>query len=140
MRRFAFMLLLAAALLSVTSIAAQQEPTPSDATFQWMDSSPSVGEELGAQRELVLYFDRAVNCDSAAAAITIEPAIAGTFSCNADEASVTFTPDGPYEPATTYVVTLDSSLTAEDGAALAGAVTLDFASTGVLAVTEVLPA
>ena len=144
MRRLAFFLL-ALVLLSVSSITAQQdsateEPTASDTLFQLIDSSPAEGASLTPGQGITLYFDRPIDCASAEAAITLEPALAGSLSCNADDASVTWTPSGDYAAGTAYALSVNDALRAEDGGQLAEPISLSFEPVGALEVTEVLPA
>ena len=139
MRRLSWVLLLGVlVLLSVPALWAQPDSPAS--TLQVIDSAPLAGEELTGAEPITLYFNQPVDCATAQAAFTIQPALDGGLTCADDGYSITFTPGADYARATTYRVTLAAALRAADGAALADAVTFAFQTGGDLAVNEVLPA
>ncbi len=138
MRRFSFMLFVLLVTLSVTGLAAQQESP--DAVLQLIDSVPLSGEELSSAEPITLFFDLPLSCDSAQAALTLEPAVAGEVTCDPTARSLTFTPSQPYAEATTFNLSVSTDLQAENGATLADPLELTFSSISGLAVTEVLPA
>ena len=128
------LLLIAVLALSVSGLAAQPAP---DQPLTVVETTPFLGEELGLTEPITLFFDRPVDCESAAIAVTVEPAVAGAVSC--DDVSVTFTPDGPWSAGAQVILTADASLLAQDGATLAEAFELELNTIGELAVSEVLP-
>jgi alpha-2-macroglobulin len=121
-------------VLSVPELAAQ--PT-AETPLQVVETSPFSGEELGRREPLTLFFDQALDCMSAEGALSLNPAVTGSVAC--EGSMLTFTPDADYRPATTYTLTVASTLQGVDGAALAEPVTLAWDTVGYLAVTEVLP-
>ncbi len=129
-----FLLLMTVLVLSVPGLAAQ--PTP-DNPLTIIETTPFVGEELGSQEPVTLFFDRPVDCASAASAITVEPVIAGTVNCDAVSAS--FAPDAPWPIGTQVTLTATTSLVGQDGVALAEPFILELNTIGELAVAEVLP-
>jgi hypothetical protein len=116
MRRFAPLMIILV-LLSVGGIAAQENPTPSDSSgaLQVVDTDPLPGQELDQEQDIRVYFDRRLDCATVAGAASISPVIEGEFRCDADEMAVVFVPDEAYAPATTYTITLDTSLQGDDG-------------------------
>ncbi len=143
MRRLSFFLLVIV-LLSVSGITAQdtptEEPASGDTFFQLIDSSPADGASLTPGQGITLYFDRPVDCASAEAALTLEPALAGSLTCSADNASLTWTPASDYAAGAAYTLTIGDALRAGDGSSLAEPISLSFLPVGALEVTEVLPA
>jgi hypothetical protein len=96
-------------------LVAQQ--TPADTLpLVVVDTNPLTGQELGPQEAITVFFDRALNCDTASGAVSLEPAIEGMVSC--DGASLTFTPAAPYPTGTALALTVATSLQAADGGAL----------------------
>jgi alpha-2-macroglobulin len=139
MRRFGWILLLLAGLLSVVlpQLAAQDE-VATVAVLQVVDTEPLEGQELGLNEPITLYFDRALNCSTVDAAFSITPQIAGELTCEASR--FTFTPATSYERATVYTVTLSTDILAEAGMQLLEPYTVEFTTTGFLLVGEVFPA
>jgi alpha-2-macroglobulin len=142
MRRFILLLGAILALLSVTAIAAQQEEPTTSPTIplEIIDSDPLSGEELELNSSITLYFDRPVNCDTAQQALSLEPVVAGTVTCNEADSSVTFTPEGEYERGAAYKLTVSDAIRAQDGGTLEEAFELEFNSVGFLGISQVLPA
>ena len=122
-------------ILSVQGLIAQ---TPETGSLQVIDSIPLPGEELGLGEAITLFFDRPVDCASAATAISVAPAVAGDVAC--DGGSVTFTPTTPWLAATSYEISVAPTLSAQDGSGLTDPFTLKLNTVGNLAVSEVLPA
>jgi hypothetical protein len=131
------LILIAAMLvvLSVPGMAAQQQT--SDLPLQAIDSNPLAGQELGSEEPITIFFDQPINCDTAEGAVSLVPAIEGTVSC--DGSSLTFTPSAAYPMATQLRLTVNESLQAQSGAALAEVFTLELNTLGTLMVSEVLP-
>src|SRR5262249_28128479 len=141
MRRTAFLLLSALLLiLSVSSLAAQDQQPASTTALQVVDSNPFTGQELGAQSDIVLYFNRPLNCDTPQTACGSKPSVQGTISCNDSDSSLHFTPSQPYTPATPYTVAVTTALQAQDNSKLDEPLKLDFNSLGYLTVSSFLPA
>src|SRR5690349_16979285 len=98
MRRFTVLLLGLLFILSFSSLAAQEAPTPVSSTsgttslLEVVDSLPFVGEELQLDEPIQVFFNRPVNCDTAMASVSLTPAVAGAVTCSADDSSVTFQP------------------------------------------------
>src|SRR5262245_62129220 len=103
MRRFILLLASLLLILSFSTLAAQDTPTPAPATttnnlsaLEVVDSLPFVGEELQLDEPIQLFFNRPVNCDTAASAVSLTPAVAGDVTCSADDSSLTFKPSAPF--------------------------------------------
>lgn len=137
MRRFLTLLVLLLIVLSVPSLAAQQQ---FDNPLQVVDSEPLAGQELALDSPVSLFFNRPLNCDTAANAVSLAPSAAGQITCNPLEASIIFSPSTPYQRATAYTLTVSNALQAQDGTPLVEPYKLEFNTIGNLAVSEVLPA
>lgn len=142
MRRLMLILGILMALLSVSTLAAQQEEpgTLSNIPLQVIDSDPLSGEEVELDSSITVYFDRPVDCDTAQPSVTIEPAVPGTITCNEADSSVTFTPDDAYERGQAYKLIVSDTIRAQDGGALEESFDLEFNTIGFLGVSQVLPA
>ncbi|NWF70057.1 MAG: Ig-like domain-containing protein [Chloroflexi bacterium] len=137
MRRHRLLLLILLAvvsLFSISGLAAQDQTSP----LQVLQTYPLSGQELELRADILLYFDRPLDCATASAAVSISPAVAGDISCAGD--TLRFTPGADYTRATAYTLTVSTALRAADGAALAEAYTLTLTSVGFLQVSQVLPA
>lgn len=110
-----------------------------DAGLQPVDTDPLPFQELDLDGAITVYFDRELDCETVAAAASINPALAGTFACADDAQAVIFTPDATYQPGKNYTVTFSTDLRAADGTALADPASFDFVTLGSLEVIEVLP-
>lgn len=139
MRRFGLFLLALCLVLSVSVIVAQETPPPSAPVLQVVDSTPFVGEEMGLQSDIVLYFNRPLDCASAQSALSITPAVPGTVTCDDADSSLHFAPSTAYERDLPYTVALSTGVQAQDGAKLAEPFTLELNSLGYLAVSDTLP-
>lgn len=140
MRTHRFTLLLVALLLvlSVSSLAAQDTPPPT-APLQVVDTTPFLGEELGLQSEIVVFFNRPLDCASAQTAFSIAPTIAGSVSCDDATSSLRFTPSESFARAADYTVTISTAVQGQDGSKLVDTFTLELNTIGYLTVSDVLP-
>lgn len=137
-RAVAFLVLTLMLSLSLPIAVAQQESTvPSLSLLQLIDSDPLVGQELALDEAITLYFDRELDCATAATAVSVDPAVVGSTDCQGT--MLTFTPDAGWERATSYTLTV-TGLKGADGAQLVAPLSLDFATTGFLQVVETFPA
>ena len=134
MRRLTIILTGLLVILSVSGLAAQDNAT---VPLQVIDTSPLSSEELGLHDAISLFFDRPLNCATASTAVTITPAVETTTDC--EGSTLTITPSTGFQTATTYTLTVGTSLLGDDRAALAEPFTLQLNSIGDLAVSEVLP-
>jgi alpha-2-macroglobulin len=141
MRRFTLLLLSLLFVLSFSNLVAQDTPASQSlvAPLEVVDTLPFVGEELDLQSPIQVFFDRPVDCDTAQAAVSLNPSVAGTVTCNNDDSSLTFTPSGPFKRDGAYTLTISDGLRGQDGSALAEPFTLELNTIGYLAVTDVLP-
>jgi hypothetical protein len=140
MRRF--VLLIAVGLLmsmSAPTLFAQQTQTSTSAALRVVNASPATGQELGKQTPIILSFNQPVNCDTAAAAFSITPGVAGSVTCDETQSSITFTPSADYTHGTAYTVSVSTGLQAKAGGALVEPYTVELNGQGYLAVTDVLP-
>ncbi|GAB4521584.1 MAG: hypothetical protein OHK0046_33170 [Anaerolineae bacterium] len=123
-------------LLLTSGLIAQEAPQN---TLQVIDSNPLSGEEIALDAPLRVLFDRALDCSTVAAAVTLTPDVAGTATCTEEGTGLVFEPSAPYAAGSVYTLTVDTSLLAADGTALAEPFTLDVNTRGALQVLEVLP-
>jgi uncharacterized protein YfaS (alpha-2-macroglobulin family) len=106
-----------------------------------VDSSPAVGQEVTSGDPINVVFDRALNCDTVADAVTIETAsgspLEWTIDCADD--TITVSTDDPLLPNASYTVDIAVTLRASDGGRLAESFSLPVRVQGFLEVTSVLP-
>ncbi|MFN8371984.1 MAG: Ig-like domain-containing protein [Anaerolineae bacterium] len=133
--RSLLLILLLISLLSITGLSAQDQS--SDNPLQVLETYPLVGQELELRADIVLYFDRDLDC-STSSALTITPEIAGEVTCAAS--TLHFVPGVDYARATAYIVSVSTALRGVDGAALEEPFTLTLNTIGYLQVAQVLPA
>src|SRR5262249_48521573 len=132
MRRFIAVVLVLGALVSLNlyQLAAQDQNSAS--VLQVVDSAPVAGEELDLQAPITPYFDRPIDCGTAASAFSITPPVQGSVACGTGDTSLVFTPSQPYTRAAEYTVTLSTALKGKDGAQLLEPYTLKLMSVGFL--------
>jgi uncharacterized protein YfaS (alpha-2-macroglobulin family) len=135
-RSLLLILTLLVSLLSFTGLAAQDQS--SDNPLQLLETYPLVGQELELRADILLYFDRPLDCATVAGAVTISPSVAGETSCT--NSTVRFTPNEDYARATNYTLSVNTALRGVDGAALVEPVNLELNSIGYLQVSQMLPA
>ena len=138
MRRL--MLIALTLLLSASGLAAQDAAQPTGLPLQLVDTMPFVGQELGLQEAITLYFDRPVDCGTAISSLAITPPVAGEVVCDAAERSLSFKPGELYQRGTAYTLALGAGLRSQDGGGLLEPLTLQFQTVGYLGVSDVLPA
>src|SRR6185503_3531965 len=99
MRRFIVLLLSLLFVLSFSTLVAQDTATPAPSAnttslsaLEVVDSLPFIGEELQLDEPIQLFFNRPVDCDTAASAVSLTPTIPGEVTCSADDSSLTFKP------------------------------------------------
>ncbi len=126
-------------LMSASTIRADQARQESNAALKVVSSSPATGQELGKQAPITLSFNQPVNCDTAKAAFSITPSVAGDVTCDDAQSTLTFTPSADYAHGTAYTVSVSTTLQAKAGGALIEPYTLELNGQGYLAVTDVLP-
>jgi alpha-2-macroglobulin len=115
-------------------------PQPSDAVAPIVvQRSPERGEELAADGVVQIVFDRSMDRESVAAALSVSPAVDGKIVW-ADDRTMRFTPSQPLPHAALYDVVLNQGARATDGAALNSAYQFRFATAGFLEVAQALPA
>lgn len=134
MYRFVFLIVLLGLMMSVSGLSAQTTET---GPLEIIETIPLSGEEIGLEEPVTLFFDRPLDCAIPDGAMRVEPSLQGVFAC--EGSSITFTPEQPYQSGTTYIFTVEPSLMAVDGSALAEPFTLEVSTISDLAVTEVLP-
>ncbi|HYF63952.1 MAG TPA: Ig-like domain-containing protein, partial [Herpetosiphonaceae bacterium] len=115
-------------------------PQPADAVAPIVvERMPERGEELAADGVVQLVFDRAMDRESVAAALSVSPPVDGTIEW-ANDRTLRFTPRQPLTRAALYDVVLSQAAKASDGAALNSAYQFRFTTAGFLEVAQALPA
>ena len=144
MRRFICLLLSLLFVLSFSTLAAQETPTPAPSangttTLEVVDSLPFVGEELQLDEPIQVFFNRPLDCDTAASALTLTPTVPGTVTCSDADSSLTFKPSAPFSRDASYTLQISAALRGQDGAQLAEPYKLNLNTVGYLTVSDVLP-
>ncbi len=136
-RQAALWVLLLLAVLTASTSSAQDQPFT--IPLRVIDSEPLSGEELTAGADIVLYFNRPVDCNSAQTAFSLSPSVPGEVSCDSAESSLRFTPSAGYAPGALYTVRLNADLVGEGGSRLVEPFALQLNGQGFLQVSDVLP-
>lgn len=119
------------------SLAVSGQDTP--APLHVVGATPEPGSSLSGATPIRLLFDRAVDCTTASDGITLQPAVAGSFSCEVG-ATAEFTPSEPYPSGVSLTVTVNDNLRAADnGAGIAEPFAAVYQIAGDLLVTSTLP-
>lgn len=101
--------------------------------------SPYPGEEVALNQLITVTFDQAMDRASVESAWQVDPAAPGTFTWT-DDKTVAFLPNGGWERATRYTVTVGTGAVTTAGVALEEAQQFIVQSIGYLEVTTVIPA
>ncbi len=104
-----------------------------------VDRAPGRGEELHLDGVLELVFDRAMDRSSVQEALSLVPAVAGTFSWP-DERTIRFAPASGWPRDTAFLVTLGTLAADTEGVHLSGIYSYAFRTVGYLVVTQIIPA
>jgi uncharacterized protein YfaS (alpha-2-macroglobulin family) len=150
MRRFSLVLLTLLILLSVSLLAAQEQPTlspPSSSPLTVIETSPFIGQEIGLDQPIQIYFDRPLDCASLSAGdVNMLPAdgvapIQTNVTCGEDGQSLVLTPAQPLGRAQSLNLTINpAAVRGVDGAQLAEPFTLGLTTVGYLKVSDTIPA
>ncbi|NLX10997.1 MAG: hypothetical protein GXY36_15210 [Chloroflexi bacterium] len=130
--------LVGAALLSMVGSALAQTGQD-DLPPHVIDVWPYPGEEVPPGEAVIITFDQAMDAASVEAAWQIEPPVSGSFNW-LDEHTVAFLPEGGWERATRYQVTLGTGAQAANGLALEQPYDFHIQTVGYLEVATVIPA
>ena len=135
-RRVLFVLLLLSTgfLAGVPDASAQASRA---ARLEVFEAQPSPRAPLGVNDSVVFHFNRRVDCQQAAAAFSVTPAVPGELRC--DPFTLSFTPATPYPRDTAITFALTPPLTALDGAPLRDPFQATYTTAGYLAVSEAYP-
>lgn len=110
-------------------------PTPQPLPPNLVESEPLPGAEIPLSGPITLYFNQPMDRTSVEMALA---GLAGSFNWS-DDATLTFTPEKPFAPASEIDLSLDETVRAANGLALAGPVNLHYRTTGFLRLAERLP-
>lgn len=135
MRRWTYLVLLAAAALTSLTPALSAQQAQPERTLNIVETSPAAGVELAPSESLIFYFDAALDCATATDAVTVSAA--GDVDCSG--ASLTYTPSAPLADGAAFSLTIADSLRSVDGAALAQPYTFAANVRGFLEVTSISP-
>ena len=134
--------LLMAALSPFAASGQAATPPPTAAALpapHVIDSVPAANAESAPDQPLQLHFDQAMDQASVAAALKISPAAPFQLSWR-DPKTLTISFSQPLSRGQAYLLTLDGSAAAADGATLGDSFRLPFNITAALHVTQVIPA
>jgi uncharacterized protein YfaS (alpha-2-macroglobulin family) len=137
MRRLIGILFIFGTLILLPALSAQEQQVVG--TLQVVDTAPFMGEELGLESEITVYFDRELDCETAPDAVSLTPAVQGNLVCGDGDTSLSFVPSEAYARGTEYTLQVGESLRAKDGTQLTEAFKLRLNTVGFLAVSEVFP-
>ena len=127
-------------VLGMNLVVAQDEAQVQATTIlQVVDTSPQIGEELDLQGDIVVYFDRALDCETIRGGFSIVPDVAGLIDCGTEGLSLVFTPQQVLERGLTYTITVEQALQAENGGQLLEPYVFELTTVGFLEVSQVLP-
>lgn len=104
-----------------------------------VEMDPVPGSRLGLSRPVTFYFNQPMDQDSVESALSGQPALAGTFEWP-DDATLTYTPQTPWQPETEVIFTLAESAAAKNGMKLTESDQFSYTTSGFLQVTQMLPA
>ncbi len=126
-----------AALILVSSTFAQdsEDQYPPHVIDVW----PYPGEEVPADQAITITFDEAMDAASVEAAWQIEPAISGQFTW-ADDQTLNYLPDGGWQRATRYEISIGTEAKATNGQTLEETYDFFVQTIGYLNVAAVVPA
>ncbi len=130
-------MLLSLPLLVTVSRTQAQDDTPLPPHV--IAVSPYPGEEVPLDQAVTVTFDQPMDRASVESAWQIEPAASGTFTWQ-DDRTVAFLPDGGWQRATRYTVTLETGAAAANGTTLEAPRDFAVQAIGTLNVTTVIPA
>lgn len=136
LRSIAF--LVGAAMLVLVGSALAQD-NPEQLPPQIIDVWPYPGEEVPVDQAITVTFDQPVDRSSVEAAWQMEPAAPGQFTWT-DDRTLTFIPDGGWQRASRYEVTIGTGASAANGLAMEGAYNFHVQTIGFLEVSAVIPA
>ncbi len=131
-------LVLGAAVLALAGSAFAQQSQDQIAPHV-IDVSPYPGEEVLANQAVTVTFDQAMQAASVESAWQTNPGAPGTFTWT-DERTVAFLPDGGWQRATRYTVTIGTGAQAANGLPLEDAYPFFVQTIGKLEVSAVIPA
>jgi len=119
----------AALLLAGCGSGPAADPPPEVQGTATVTFSPAPGA-VGVRPDvrLQLLFSRPMDTALTAAAVRIRPAVACSFSWQADATELTCSPAEPLAASTTYTVSVGSSARTRDGLSLSGVVSAGFTS------------
>lgn len=137
MRRRIILVLLSLTILTVLGSLQNLADNERIARLEVYDALPSPAGLLALDEAITFTFNRRVDCAEAESALTWQPAIRGSFTC--DEFSLAFAPLDQYQRNTSYSFAFTPPLQAKDGAPLLDPYRVTYLSAGYLAVAEVFP-
>ena len=127
----------ASATPSFTPPAPTATPQPQPPSL--IEIIPSPETELPLSSSVKLYFNQAMNRASVEAALSVQPAPAGSFSWE-DDATLVFKPSEPLPPGSEITFAIGEDAKANSGLALEMPVSLRYRTAGLLRLAEAIPA
>ena len=94
------------------------ESPPKSPLASVIEPLASIG--VGAGTDIVIGFTQSMNRSSTQSAVSITPAVNGSFAWDSESKTLTFDPNSDLQNGTTYTLTIDDSATASDGVEMDG--------------------
>lgn len=116
----------------------QPTPTPQPLPPAIVESNPSPKAELSLLSPVTFYFNQPMQRDTVEAALSVQPAVDGSFSWS-DDATLVFQPAAPLSPESEVVFTVNPGAKAANGLTLDQPVSLEYQTAGFLELTQILP-
>lgn len=146
-RKYLIVFFLLGILISGCGTSDQGEPTPTEMPPPvsvgplppaLVEASPMPGSEMPLMGTVTYYFNQPMDRPSVEAALSGEPELTGSFHW-LDDASVSFTPSGPWLPDTELTITVGETAQALNGLTMQEPVSLAYKTVGYLKLTQSLP-
>ncbi|NOY98027.1 MAG: hypothetical protein GXP40_02330 [Chloroflexi bacterium] len=103
-----------------------------------VETNPPNGSQIPRQAAITLYFNQPMDRASVESAFGVQPDTSGRFDW-LDDATVTFTPDQPFETASSLTLSLSVAARAANGLAFQQPVTVTYTTADYLRSTQFLP-
>lgn len=122
-----------------TILPATPTKVPENLPPALVETDPLPGAQIALNNPITFYFNQPMQHTSVEAAVTGEPALAGSFAWR-DDSTLTFTPDSSLLPDTPLMINIATSAQSAKGMALQQPISLAYTTSGYLRVVQNLPA
>ena len=104
-----------------------------------VETDPLPGAQITLKNQFRFYFNQPMDRPSVEDAISMEPALSGSFTW-LDDSSLSFTPQAALQPATSLAIDISTDAKSASGMALLEPIQLSFTTYGYLSLVQGLPA